>query len=57
MKKKILLMISMCLIVLGLTACGEADPTKVDYNGITYDQLKGACENAVSTLQDRKSVV
>ncbi len=52
MKKKILLMISMCLIVLGLTACGEADPTKVDYNGITYDQLKGACENAVSTLQN-----
>lgn len=50
MQKKILLILSMCLIVLGLTACGE-DPTKVDYNGWTYDQLKGACENAVSTLQ------
>ena len=41
MQKKILLILSMCLIVLGLTACGE-DPTKVDYNGWTYDQLKGA---------------
>ncbi|MCI8484605.1 MAG: OadG family protein [Lachnospiraceae bacterium] len=37
-------------MVLGLTACGE-DPTKVDYNGFTYDQLKGACENAVNILQ------
>lgn len=43
-------MISMCLIVLGLTACG-ADPTTVDYNGYTYDQLKGACENTVASLE------
>ena len=52
MKKKILLIISMCLIVLGLAACGEADPTTVDYNGLTYDQLKGACENTVNILQN-----
>lgn len=52
MKKKILLILSMCLIVLGLTACGEADPTTVDYNGLTYDQLKGACENTVNILQN-----
>lgn len=50
MKKKILLILSMCLIMLGLTACGE-DPTKVDYNGFTYDQLKGSCENTVEILQ------
>lgn len=50
MKKKILLILSMCLIVLGLTACGE-DPTKVDYNGFTYEQLKGACENTVQVLR------
>ncbi len=50
MKKKILLILSMCLIMLGLTACGE-DPTKVDYNGFTYDQLKGSCENTVDILQ------
>ena len=50
MKKKILLILSMCLIMLGLTACGE-DPTKVDYNGFTYDQSKGSCENTVEILQ------
>ena len=51
MKKKILLMISMCLIVLGLTACG-ADPTTVDYNGYSYDDLKNTCENTVLSLKD-----
>ena len=52
MKKKILLMISMCLIVLGLAACGEADPTTVDYNGYTYEQLKSTCEGTVTSLMD-----
>lgn len=50
MKKKILLMISMCLIVLGLTACG-ADPTTVDYNGYSYDELKSTCEDTVNSLR------
>ena len=52
MKKKILLMISMCLIVLGLTACGEADPTTVDYNGHSYDELKQTCEGTVESLKE-----
>ena len=51
MKKKILLMISMCLLVLGLTACG-ADPTTIDYNGYSYDQLKDTCQNTVTVLKD-----
>ncbi len=51
MKKKILLILSMCLIMLGLAGCGE-DPTKVDYNGYTYEQLKGACENTANILQE-----
>ncbi|MEY8515566.1 OadG family transporter subunit [Lachnospiraceae bacterium 29-84] len=51
MKKKILLMISMCLIVLGMAACG-ADPTTVDYNGYTYEQLKSTCEGTVTSLKD-----
>lgn len=51
MKKKILLIMSMCLIVLGLTACGQADPTKADYNGYTYDQLMGACQSTVTALE------
>ena len=51
MKKKILLMISMCLIVLGLTACGKADPTTVD-NGHSYDELKQTCEGTVTSLRE-----
>lgn len=39
MKKKIALILSLCLMVLGLTACGE-DPEKADYNGYSYDELK-----------------
>ncbi len=41
MKKKILLMISMCLIVLGLAACGD-----------TYEQLKSTCEGTVTSLME-----
>ncbi|MCI8326563.1 MAG: OadG family protein [Lachnospiraceae bacterium] len=50
MKKKILLMVSVCLMILGLTACGKTDPKSVDYNGYTYDQLKTVTQNTVVTL-------
>lgn len=50
MKKKILLMVSVCLMILGLTACGKTDPKSVDYNGYTYDQLKTVTQNTVATL-------
>lgn len=50
MKKKILLMVSVCLMILGLTACGKTDPKSVDYNGYTYDQLKAVTQNTVATL-------
>lgn len=50
MKKKILLMVSVCLMILGLTACGKTDPKSVDYNGYTYDQLKQVTQNTVATL-------
>lgn len=50
MKKKLLLMVSVCLMILGLTACGKTDPKSVDYNGYTYDQLKTVTQNTVSTL-------
>lgn len=49
MKKKLFLIVSLCMLVLGLTACGE-DPKKVDYNGVSYEQLEGASQNLVSTL-------
>ncbi|MEG1946022.1 MAG: OadG family protein [Lachnospiraceae bacterium] len=55
MKKKISLIIGMCLIVLGLTACGQADPTKVDYNGYTYQQLQDGCQKMATALESLSS--
>ena len=39
MKKKFALLLSVLSVVMMLSACGTTDPTKVDYNGVTYDQL------------------
>jgi len=39
MKKKIALLLSVLSCVMMLGACGAADPTTVDYNGVTYEQL------------------
>jgi hypothetical protein len=39
MKKKIALALSMVMMILMLSACGT-DPTTVDYNGYSYDDLK-----------------
>ncbi len=39
MKKKIALLLSVLSVVMMLGACGATDPTTVDYNGVTYDQL------------------
>lgn len=39
MKKKIALMLSVLSCVMMLGACGQTDPTTVDYNGVTYEQL------------------
>ena len=53
MKKKIALLLSVLSVVIMLSACGTQDPTTVDYNGVTYDQLY---ENSVkfgTLLQDR----
>ena len=41
MKKKLALLLSVLSIVMLLGACGAEDPTKVDYNGMSYDALKG----------------
>lgn len=41
----------MCLIIMGLTACEKADPTQVDYNGYTYDQLKEQCQGTALALE------
>ena len=39
MKKKIALLLSVLSCVMMLGACSTADPTTVDYNGVTYEQL------------------
>lgn len=39
MKKKIALLLSVLSVVMMLGACGTQDPTTVDYNGVTYEQL------------------
>lgn len=49
MKKKLFLIVSLCMLVFGLAACGE-DPKDVDYNGVTYEQLESASQSLASTL-------
>lgn len=51
MKKKIFLIATICLCMLGLVACGNSDPTTKDYNGKSYDELKSTCQQMVSNLQ------
>ena len=51
MKKKIGLLICMCLCLFSLAACGKKDQTTMDYNGYTYDQLEAACQNTVQQLE------
>ena len=50
MKKKIFLIAAMCIMILGLAACSKTDPTTVDYNGYTYDDLQMNCQGAAQTL-------
>ena len=48
MKKKISLIFCLCLMVLGLAACG--DPTQQDYFGMTYEELQSTMEQEVTAL-------
>ena len=50
MKKKIFLIAVLCLCMLGLAACSKTDPTTVDYNGYSYDDLQTNCQGTVQTL-------
>lgn len=40
----------MCLLMISLAACSKTDPTTVDYNGYSYDDLKSNCQGTVQTL-------
>ena len=50
MKKRIALALSMILMVLLLGACGT-DPTTVDYNGHSYEDLQSESDNNVTMVQ------
>ncbi len=49
MKKKLSLILCLCFMVLGLTACGE-DPKTVDYFGKTYDEMQSYLEQEAAAL-------
>lgn len=51
MKKKLCLIVSLCMLLLGLVACGE-DPKRMDYNGKSYDELKATSENLAQSLPE-----
>lgn len=49
MKKKLSLMLCLCMMALSLTACGT-DPTTVDYYGTSYSDLQDYAQGMASTL-------
>lgn len=55
MRKKIALALSMFMMVLVLGACGT-DPTTVDYNGYSYDELKTEIYNSINNVEQVASL-
>ncbi len=51
MKKKLCLVICLCMLLLGVCGCGE-DPKKADYNGMTYDELETSAKSLASNLTE-----
>lgn len=51
MKKKIALALGMILMIFVLGACGKTDPTTVDYNGTSYEELEQQMQLNVSMVQ------
>lgn len=49
MKKKISLMLCLCIMTLAMTACG-ADPTTVDYYGTSYSDLQENAQGLVTSM-------
>ena len=50
MKKKIALLLSVLSVVIMLSACGTQDPTTVDYNGKSYQELYNECVQYATAL-------
>lgn len=51
MKRKLCLVICLCMLLLGIAGCGE-DPKKADYNGMTYDELETSARSLASNLTE-----
>ena len=51
MKKKLSLILCLCFMVLGMTACGE-DPKTVDYFGMTYEDIQSDMAQLVPSLTE-----
>ncbi len=51
MKRKITMMLCLCICILGLAACGT-DPKSIDYNGMTYQELEDYAINTWEGLRD-----
>lgn len=47
MRKRIMSILCICMCILGLAACGT-DPKKIDYNGMSYEELE---TNALTTWE------
>lgn len=52
MKKKLALLLSVLSVVMLLGACSAEDPTKVDYNGVSYEELKEQSTTSAVILKD-----
>lgn len=50
MKKKIILMLCVCMCILGLAACGT-DPKTMDYNGKSYQELEDYANQTWNGIQ------
>ena len=55
MKKRIALALSMILMILMLGACGT-DPTTVDYNGSSYEDLQNDSNTNITMVQQLASL-
>ena len=50
MKKKLWMLVCVCLLAFSVTACGKTDQTSITFNGGTYDQWKDTVQQTVQQI-------
>ena len=50
MKKKLWMLVCICLLAFSVTACGKTDQTSMTFNGGTYDQWKDTVQQTVQQM-------